>query len=267
MKPTLVLLTLALAGATAQTAHDWTVPATLAPSTNGTPREYRFTCDYHNLDIRGHLTGLQRVSGRYTRGLPKGAMRWNDVSIAQGSGPETLGAPVRRDFMEGFTYADAGADMLEPDFFPGFPSSAMQERNLVWDTRMFEEFAHDLLTKLRLNVPYHVPDVENIALAGAGSFHHKDLQLTWTGITKRDGKECAVIDYRAFFNTLDVAAGGVKLIGRSDYWGQIWVSRADGRIEYATLYEEVLGELTLPGQDKPMPMSVIRIGVFEPVTK
>jgi hypothetical protein len=73
-----------------------------------------------------------------------------------------------------------------------------------------------------------------------------------------------VIDYRALFNTLEGKTVAFALVGRSEYWGQIWVSLATRQIEYATLYEEVLGELTLQGQEKPMTISVVRVGVFEP---
>ena len=56
----------------------------------------------------------------------------------------------------------------------------------------------------------------------------------------------------------------MALVGRSHYWGQIWVSLSTGRIEYATLYEDVLGELELQGQEKPVTINVFRIGTFEP---
>jgi hypothetical protein len=72
-----------------------------------------------------------------------------------------------------------------------------------------------------------------------------------------------LIEYRAFFNPLEIANGGMTLTGRSHYWGGIWVSLATRQIEYATLYEDVLGELKL-GQDSPRPVSVFRTGIFEP---
>jgi hypothetical protein len=170
--------------------------------------------------------------------------------------------------MEGFSYPHTSdKDMLKADFFRGFPPMAMQERNLVWDTEMIEAFGQILFERLKLNTPYHVPDTADIVLAGMGSFHHKDLQLIWTGISKRNGQECAVIDYRAFFNQLEVSNPAMTLTGRSHYWGQIWVSLTTKRIEYATLYEDVLGELKLQSQEKPMTISVFRIGTFEPSGK
>ncbi|MGA2186297.1 MAG: hypothetical protein ABSH47_25055 [Bryobacteraceae bacterium] len=229
------------------------------------PRTWHFTCDYYNLDVKGHLSGRQRYSASYTRGLPGDVVRWSDVTIANSSGwSGDFGPAQKQDFMEGFSYPHAdAANMTKPDFFRGFPPMAMQQRNLVWDTHMVEGFAAEL-DKLKPNIPFHVPGADEVDLAGAGTFRNRDLQLTLTGNSKRNGQDCAVMDYRALFNTLDVKTGTVALVGRSDYWGQIWVSLATKQIEYATLYEEVLGELTMPGMEKPMTISVVRVGVLEP---
>jgi hypothetical protein len=43
------------------------------------------------------------------------------------------------------------------------------------------------------------------------------------------------------------------------------VSLATKQIEYATIYEEVSGEMKLPGQDAPQLLSVFRIGTLEPL--
>jgi len=226
---------------------------------------WRFTCDYFNLDTTGHLISRDRLSALYTRGLPGDAVRWSDVSVAHGNDWSDKFAPAEKQpFMEGFTYPYITSQKaLQPDFFHGFPAQAMQERNLIWDTLMMEGFAVQL-DNLKPNVPWSVPDVSELALAGAGMFRHRDLQLTLTGSVTRNGEQCAVIDYRAFFNTLDVQVPGVTLKGWSHYWGQIWVSKASKRIEYGTLYEVVVGEMTLGEQGKPQTMHVFRKGVFEP---
>lgn len=229
------------------------------------PRTWHFTCDYYNFDVKGHLSGRQRYSASYTRGLPGEVVRWSDVTVAGATGwSDDFGPAQKQGFMEGFSYPHAdAANTTKPDFFRGFPAMAMQQRNLVWDTHMFEGFVADF-DHLKLNIPYHVPDVAEVDLAGAGTFRHKDLQLILTGTSKRNGQDCAVIDYRALFNTLESKTTAFALVGRSEYWGQIWMSLATRQIEYATLYEEVLGELTLPTQEKPMTISVVRVGVFEP---
>jgi len=227
---------------------------------------WRFTCDYFNMDTTGHLTSRDRFSALYTRGVPGDTVRWSDVSVAHGSDwPDQFGPAEKRPFMEGFTYPYVTAqNSLQPEFFRGFPPQAMQERNLVWDTHMLEGFATQL-DKLKPNVPWSMPDVSELSLAGAGMFHHRDVQLTLTGTATRNGEQCAVIDYRAFFNTLDVKVPGIALKGWSHYWGQIWISKASKRIEYGTLYEVVIGEFTLGEQGKPQTMHVFRKGILEPV--
>jgi hypothetical protein len=57
----------------------------------------------------------------------------------------------------------------------------------------------------------------------------------------------------------------MSLNGRSDYWGEIWVSLASRQIEYGTIYESVVGEMKLPGQDAATNMNIFRSGTFEPV--
>jgi hypothetical protein len=87
--------------------------------------------------------------------------------------------------------------------------------------------------------------------------------LTWIGVSRRNGQQCALIDYSAFFNKVSIKTAGFELTGRSHYWGQIWVSLSTKQIEYATLYEDVLGEMTLGGQPAPRIVNVFRKGVFE----
>jgi len=228
---------------------------------------WRFTCDYVYLDTKGHISHRDRVSGLYTRG-PDGAARWNGVTVATAPGEAgDFGTARKREFMEGFSYPHSTREhLLGAGFFQGFPPMAMQERNLVWDTDMLEGFAAKL-AELKPDAAYHVPGVADIPLAGMGSFHHRDLQLILTGATKRNGQECAVVDYRALFNTVQITNPSMSLTGRSNYWGQVMVSKAGGRIEYATLYEDVLGEVTVPGQPKPIVVNVFRIGAFEPLEK
>jgi len=272
MRTIAIIGLLALVSAFGQTTRsegrDWTLPSSLAVKQDG-PQSWRFTCDYYNLDTKGHLGSRVRYSALYTRGLPGDAVRWSDVTVASNTdGSDKFPAAEKREFMEGFSYPHTSdKDMLKPGFFRGFPPMAMQERNLVWDTEMIEAFGQTQFEHLRLNTPYHVPDSADVDLAGMGSFHHKDLQLIWTGISKRNGQECALIDYRAFFNQLEISNPAVTLTGRSHYWGQIWVSLTTKRIEYATLYEDVLGEMKLQSQEKPMTISVFRIGTLEPAGK
>jgi hypothetical protein len=258
----MLMLVTAFAQTESTGRRDWTLPASLVVK-QGAPQTYRFTCDYHYMDTKGNAGRRERVSALYQRDLPEDRVRWTDVAVAEASGP-----PRKRDFMEGFGYSRASlGDMLKPEFFRGFPRAAMLERNLVWDTHMIEGFGQDHFSDLTLNVPFRVPEPAALSLAGAGAFKLKDLQLTWTGISQRNGQECAVIDYRAFLNTLDMKLPGMSLIAGSNFWGQVWVSLGTKRIEYGTLYEGLVGEMSLEGHERPHVVNVFRIGVFEPVEK
>jgi len=230
----------------------------------GYARTWVFTCDYYNLTVRGMLTGRQRVSARYTTGLAEGKVRWSDVTVAQGKDwTDTFDPAEKREFMDGFSYPLANVkNMTQPEFFHGFPPMAMQERNLVWDTHMLEGFAALYPGQLVLNTPNHVGS-GSVALAGAGSFDNRDVQVTLVGTSERSGVKCALLEYTAALNKLDVSAPGLTLTGRSTYWGQIWVSQSTGQIEYATLFEDVVGELRLDGQ-QPQIINVFRKGVFAP---
>ncbi len=267
----MLVLVAALAQTVTRQRWDWTLPTFPGVKQNG-PQAYRFTCDYYYLDTKGNLARRERASALYTRDLPEDRVRWTGITFAESSGsPDTFGPAQKRDFMEGFSYTRASLkDMLKPEFFRGFPPAAMLERNLVVDTHMIEGFGQDHFPELKLNIPFHpfhVPESAALPLAGAGTFKLKDLQLIWTGISQRNGQECAVIDYRAFLNTFEIKMPGINLIAGSSFGGQVWVSLRTKRLEYATLYENVLGEMSLEGQEKPRIVSILRIGVFEPVKK
>lgn len=244
----------------------WSLPQGTAVKDAG-PRTYRFTVDYDTANRTGDVVHRLRVTGDYTRGLAHGDVEWTNVSEAQTDGASTpLPAAQKQDFIEGFRYPAGSPDTLKPDFFKSFPPSAIFERNLIWDTTMMESFGQGYFDKLELNVPLHISGNQDVNMPGVGTFHTRDMVLEWTGRSERNGEDCALIEYRSFFNPLQIATGGVSIQGRSDFWGEIWVSLATKQIEYATLYEEVSGEMKAPGQDTPQLLSVFRIGRLEPLS-
>jgi hypothetical protein len=248
-------------------AKSWKLPQGAKVKDSG-PRTYRFTVDYSTVDIHGSIIRLQRVEGDYTRGLPDNKAIWENVTIAESNGnAETLGIAKKREFMNGFRYSLKAFNPLALDFFKGFPETAVNERNLVWDTAMFETFGQEQFERLVLNQPCRYSADQDVFMPGIGTFRNKNVQLTWVGKSYRNGQECALIEYNAYFNPLEIKVGNIALKGRSHYWGQIWVSLASKQIEYATLYEDVLGEMKLSNSDSPQIINVFRNGVFEPVTK
>jgi hypothetical protein len=243
----------------------WDLPHGTAVKDSG-PRVYHFSVIYYSANRTGDVIHRQQVTGDYTRGLPNGDVEWSNVFDAQVDGPAApFPATPKLDFMQGFRYHNDMGATMSPDFFKSFPPSAVMERNLVWDTGMFEAFAENYFDQLKLNVPLHTGQDQEVKMPDVGTFHNRDVVLEYVGHSQRNGQDCALIDYRAFLNPLQLATGGVTIQGRSDYWGEIWVSLATKQIEYATINEEVNGELKLPGQDTPQLLSVFRIGSFEPI--
>jgi len=224
------------------------------------PQSYTFITDYISLDLAGNITGRQRVSGDYTRGLPDNKVRWNNVRVAasgKAEGAFSKGEPQK--YMEGFSYESGTPDQFKDSFFAGFPAGAtsMQMKNLVWDITMFETFARGSFDKLKLNEPFEL-DPSTVPLAGAGEFSNRRPMLTWVGVSKMNGKLCALIQYEVFLNKFKLPAGAQIMNGRSDYWGTIWVSLEDKQIEKETLNESVLMTMPLPGKTKPQLVPVFR---------
>jgi hypothetical protein len=244
----------------------WNLPQGTAVKDNG-PRSYRFSVDYNTANTKGEMVYRQRVTGEYTRGLAGGEVVWKNVTVADAAGPTApFPAVQKRDFMEGFRYRNDLGSTMRPDFFKGFPPTAVVERNLVWDTGMIEMFGQNYFDHMRLNEPYHSISNEDTTMPDVGTFHSRDVVLEWIGRSQRNGQDCALIKYQAFFNPVEIANGGMTLKGRSDYWGEIWVSLATKQVEYATLFESVVGEMKLPGQDLTQVVNIFRIGTLEPVS-
>jgi hypothetical protein len=231
-----------------------------------TPQQYHWTCDYFQVTPTGDLVRKQRVSAEYVRALPEGRVRWSNVTVAEAAGFEdAFPEGEKQPYMEGFSYRLSDTpNMLKPEFFAGFPSSptVALAKNLVWDTHMIEQFGQDHLAELKLNEAYRLQSrPEDFPLAGAGTFQNRQVELTWLGLSKRNGELCALIQYRAFLNKLEINLGDTHLKGKSSYWGEIWVSLDTKQIEHATLYEDVL--LQTPGPPGGQLVSVFRRGTLE----
>lgn len=251
--------------AQSSSAKTWNLPERTTVKDNG-PRTYRFIVDYNTANTKGEVVNRQRLTGEYTRGLAGGEVMWKNVTHADAAGPTApFGAAQKLEFMEGFRYHDLSST-LKPGFFKAFPPTAVFERNLVWDTGMIEHFGQDFFEHLKLNQPYHSISDDRVNMPDVGTFHNRDVVLEWIGRSQRNGQDCAVIKYQAFFNPLEIVNGGMTLQGRSDYWGEIWVSLATKQIEYGTLYENVMGEMKLSGQDTTQIINVFRSGTLEPVS-
>ena len=270
IKSSLLVAGLAICAATSLPAQSkpaqlWNLPQGTTVKDSG-PRTYKFSVDYNTANTKGELVYRQRVTGEYTRGLPGGDVMWKNVTMANAVGPTApFDTPQKSDFMEGFRYRNDMTSTMTPDFFKGFPPTAVMQRNLVWDTGMIEMFGQSHFDQLKLNLPYQIISNQDVNIPDVGTFHNHNVVLEWIGRSQRNGQECALIKYQAFFNPVQIATGGMTLNGRSDYWGEIWVSLETRQIEYSTLNESVVGEMKLPGQDTVQVLNIFRNGTFEPV--
>ncbi|HEY6358565.1 MAG TPA: hypothetical protein VIX35_09995 [Vicinamibacterales bacterium] len=228
------------------------------------PEVYSVTFEYDYPNAEGRISRRERISGLYTRDLQAKTATWSQVTSASGRASEEFGAPSAQPAMDGFTYPLHPPNMLSNDFFGRIPVSALQDRNLVWDVRMFEIFGEEQWAHLKADTPYHYQRDGDVALAGAGTFTNHDVVLRLTGTTVRQGQRCSVIDYLALFNPVRLTMPGLTMVGRSHYWGQLWVTESDKHLAAATLYEDVAG-LLAEGTAPAAPTNVFRIGQFERV--
>jgi hypothetical protein len=261
------IMRLVMLSATVLLAESSKLPAGMAVKDKG-PRTYRFTVEYSTGSTKGDVMSRQRLTGEYTRGLPGNEVVWNHVTLEEATGASgPYGAAKKQEFMEAFRYQNDNSAAFKPGFFKDFPPQAVIDRNLVWDAGMIEMFGQTQFEHLQLNVPYSFLMNQILELPEVGSFENRNVVLEWIGKSERNGEPCALITYKAYFNSLDVNESGIKLKGRSNYWGEIWVSLNTKQIEYSTLYEDILGELKLPGQDSLQVINVFRAGTFAPVDR
>ena len=222
-------------------------------------QKYVVTTDHFNTDIFGNFFNKMRVKGEYTRGLENGKVKWNNCSVAMSMSRDAefqQGTPLK--YMEDFSYS-VSEDMLKPENFTTFTENSALAKNLVWDMMGIEGIGWVYFEKLSLNEPYKAGFFNGkMNLAGQGSFENKDMQITWTGISQRNGEHCAVIEYRTMNNPLEYSGEGMNMKGRSHYWGTIWVSLEDKQIEHAVLFEDVVMEMNLPGQTSKQIMDATR---------
>jgi len=218
-------------------------------------QKYLMTVVYYNKDIYGNFFDKVQVSGEYTRGFTDGTVKWNNVRIAHSKELDGLFPEgEKQEYMEDFTYKPS-EDMVNQSAFESFPANNPNDfnvKNLVWDMLGFEAFAWAYWDSLKLNCEYAPKNINGkVDLAGAGYFENRNIKLLLSGITKMNGEPCAVIQYLAMDNPLQISTeiNGMKidLKGRSHYWGSVTVSLEDKQIEQAILYEDVVMKMNIPG--------------------
>ena len=191
-------------------------------------QKYRMTAVYTNRDLYGNFTGKQKVTGDYTRGLPGDSVTWNNIYISGSNNfSEPFPAGTKQEFMEGIKYIPSPKMVTEKEAFKNFPSSPENifARNLIWDMMSFEIFTCTYYDSLKLNKPYIIPDITGqFNMADIGNYSHNKIVLCWKGISQINNELCAVIDFTAIDNKIELSMDLIKTKGTEQYWGTILVS-------------------------------------------
>ena len=218
------------------------------------PQLYHITTDYFNHTLAGAFIDKIRVSGDFTTNLPGNTEKWNNVRIAKSQQlAEEFGIGDSQPYIENFTYQPSSGDITQPEFFKAFPMDAVHVKNLVWDMAGIEAFAWGYLDSLKLNKTYEAKKMNGaVNLAGLGTFKNNNILLTWKGITMINNQLCALIDFRAMDNPLEIkmkmGEADFNMKGRSHYWGTVYISLNEKTIEYTELLEDVTMEIKMSNQ-------------------
>ncbi|MBI9065440.1 MAG: hypothetical protein JEZ14_25875 [Marinilabiliaceae bacterium] len=234
------------------------------------PISYLVTTTHYDYSMMGPFLNKTQITGQYTRTSEDGTVRWNQVEIAQAHDLEaSFDTGLPQPVMEGFSYVPS-EKMMEAANYSDFPQDATGHlfRNLVWDMMGFEFFAWALPDSYPLNLEYRPVEANyKIELAGEGTFENKDIRLTWIGTTQKNNQPCVIIKFSVMNNPLSMHSEHMKLKGRSHYWGNIYVALNSKQIEYAELYEDVIMNLKMTGQDESQRLNTVRTIFAEKITK
>ena len=229
-------------------------------------QRYRVTATLYNRDLDGSVVSSMQIKGRFSRYVNDKEVfcKWNDVrmfSTRDLTGEFPDGKPL--DYMEGFTYTLSDA-ILKEEFYKDFPN---EDRNfmktLIWDAPWIE-VAYVATDNMEYNKPYFSDDLEEkeVEAQNFALLKTKNLKSTWTGIAKKNGEECALIEFKALSNPVKSSSDVLSVKGRSCCWGSFWVSLDDHEVEYAVINEDIIMEMSLSGNPLGQVLNMQREVVF-----
>jgi hypothetical protein len=224
-------------------------------------QKYRMTAVYTNRDLYGTFTGKTKVTGDYTRGLGNGFVTWNNIFIsASNNFSEPFQTGKNQEYMENMKYIPS-EKMLQPDAFMNFPANpeSVFAKNLVWDMMAIEMFAWDYSDSLKPGKIYYIPDIKGeFKMADIGSYTHSAIQVCWTGISAINDELCAVIDFRALDNKIEMTMDALNTKGTEQYWGTVYLSLKNRLIESAVMYGGTIQEIKIKGMENKFLVKTIR---------
>lgn len=228
---------------------------------NKTLQKYRMTAVYTNRDLYGKFTDKTKVTGDYTRGLPGDSSMWENVYVA--ASKDYTGAfsqGNKQAFMEKFKYLPS-EKMLEEASFKTFPKNPENvfARNLIWDMYSADIYAWKFYDSLKLNVPYVIRSLKGeFKMADIGNYAHNKIVLCWKGITEYRGQMCAIIEFAAIDNKVELTMDIINTKGTEQYWGSILVSLKNKDIEQSDMYSGTIQEIEVKGMKDKFLVKTIR---------
>ncbi len=230
------------------------------------PQRYEVTSTLYNRDMEGNVVSSMQIKGRFSR-LVEGEevrCRWSDVRIF--STRDTLGEfpdgkPLA--YMEGFSYA-LSEEILKGDFYKGFPEEDRTfMKTLIWDAPWIE-VAYVGMDNIEYDKPFFSADLESkeVKVQNFALLKTKNLKLNWTGIAKKNGEICALIEFKSLSNPVKSKTDILSIKGRSCSWGSFWVSLDDHQVEYTVINEDVIMEMSLSGNPLGQILNMQREIVF-----
>jgi hypothetical protein len=213
---------------------------------NNKSQRYRMIAVYTNRDLYGNFTSKTKVNGDYTGALPGDSAVWSNVYISgSNSFNEAFPQGKKQDYMENFKYIPS-PKMLQEEAFKKFPVTPENvfARNLVWDMMALEELSLKYWDSLKLNIPYIVPGIKGeFNMSDIGNYNHNKIEICWKGISQNDNELCAVLDFAAIDNKIEINMAQIKTKGTEQYWGTALVSLKNKNIQHAVMYSGTIQEI------------------------
>jgi len=224
--------------------------------------KYRMTAVYTNRDLYGNFTSKTKVTGEYSTGYAGDSATWNNVYISVSQNyDEPFSQGAKQEYMENFRYIPSEKMVYNEEEFSKFPSNPENvfARNLIWDMMSFEIYAWNFWDSLKLNSEYLIPGIKGeFNMAAIGTYFHNKVTLLWKGISQFNNELCAVIDFSALDNRIEIKMDQIKTKGTEQYWGTIMVSLRTKNIEQAVMYGGTIQEIEVAGLKDKFLVKTIR---------
>lgn len=230
----------------------------------GKPLFYQLTIEWKNRDYDGKLINHNIAVGKLTKDLDNNS--WSDVTLTSIS--DNSRSEKKLIELEGLNYRITGDNFTKPDFYKDFPQTQVELIHwFVQDQVAFDVYGLMYFDSLELNKPFYPEFFRNHKgiIEKYINFNTQNLNITWTGISKRNNEICALIHYQGLYNPIDADNDAMKLNGRSTFWGDIWVSLSDKQIEYATMNEDLIFKIHLKANNLDQRINLQRELKFEKI--